>query len=232
MVANFVCTPENADYLPAIGGIDDVETFKVSVHPSAGSLVKRLIDIVGALVGLAIAIAIAIPIAIAIYLDDPGPIFYSQIRCSLRGRPFKLWKFRSMVVGADRLQHTVPNRAKGHIFKSDNDPRITTIGHFLRRTSLDELPQFWNVLIGEMSLVGTRPPTLEETMNYEPHHWQRLNVKPGMTGEWQTNGRSNVTDFEAIVSMDLDYQQKWSIGYDLQLILKTVWVVLHNKGAL
>jgi len=201
------------------------------VHYSANCKRKRLIDILGALVGLVVTAMIALPIAIAIQLDNPGPIFYSQLRCGLKGKTFRIWKFRSMVVEADRLQHLVINQATGNIFKNKNDPRITRIGRFLRRTSLDELPQFWNVLTGDMSLVGTRPPTVDEVMRYETHHWERLNTKPGITGEWQANGRSNITDFEDIVRMDIAYQQKWSVIYDLKLIWKTVITVANSHGA-
>ncbi|KAF3887515.1 MULTISPECIES: sugar transferase [Nostocales] len=201
------------------------------VHPSATSIIKRLIDILGAIVGLLITAIVAIPVVIATQLDDPGPLFYSQIRCGINGRKFRIWKFRSMIVDADRLKHLVKNEAKGHIFKSTEDPRITKVGKFLRRTSLDELPQFWNVLKGEMSLVGTRPPTPDEVVNYDVHHWQRLQVKPGITGEWQANGRSCITDFETIVSMDLAYQRKWSVMYDLYLIVKTIGAVVNKKGA-
>jgi lipopolysaccharide/colanic/teichoic acid biosynthesis glycosyltransferase len=201
------------------------------VHYSANCKRKRLIDILGALVGLVVTAMIALPIAIAIQLDNPGPIFYSQLRCGLKGKTFRIWKFRSMVVEADRLQHLVINQATGNIFKNKNDPRITRIGRFLRRTSLDELPQFWNVLTGDMSLVGTRPPTVDEVMRYETHHWERLNTKPGITGEWQANGRSNITDFEDIVRMDIAYQQKWSVLYDLKLIWKTVITVANSHGA-
>lgn len=200
-------------------------------HRSVTSITKRLIDILGALVGLAITVIVAIPMAIAMLFDNPGPLFYTQVRCGFNGRHFKIWKFRSMVVGAENLKHLVNNEAKGHIFKNENDPRITRIGRFLRRTSLDELPQFWNVLVGDMSLVGTRPPTPDEVANYESHHWMRLNVKPGITGEWQANGRSTVKDFEDIVRMDIDYQHKWSVVYDLSLIWKTIWVVLDKSGA-
>lgn len=202
-----------------------------TVHPSVASKAKRLIDIVGALVGLAITGMVAIPVAIAVRFDNPGPIFYSQIRCGLKGKPFRIWKFRSMVMNADKLKHLVNNEAKGGIFKNKNDPRVTRVGRFLRRTSLDELPQFWNVLVGHMSLVGTRPPTVDEVIRYQKHHWERLNVKPGITGEWQANGRSTVVDFEEIVKMDVDYQRKWSIMYDLYLIAKTILVVLNKKGA-
>lgn len=174
---------------------------------------------------------VAIPIAMAIQLDNPGPIFYSQLRCGLKGKTFRIWKFRSMIVRADQLKHLVINQATGNIFKNENDPRITRIGRFLRRTSLDELPQFWNVLKGDMSLVGTRPPIVDEVMGYEAHHWERLNTKPGITGEWQANGRSCITDFEDIFLMDMAYQQKWSVTYDLKLILKTVWAVAHSDGA-
>ncbi|HEY9637265.1 MAG TPA: sugar transferase [Coleofasciculaceae cyanobacterium] len=205
--------------------------FLEQVHYSAISKRKRFIDIIGALVGLVITALLAIPIAIAIQLDNPGSIFYSQIRCGVKGKPFRLWKFRSMVVEADGLKHLVDNQAIGYIFKNQNDPRVTNIGRFLRRTSLDELPQFWNVLKGDMSLVGTRPPTIEEVINYQKHHWERLNTKPGMTGEWQANGRSKITDFEDIVRMDIAYQQKWSITYDIKLIVKTLMVVAQKDGA-
>lgn len=201
------------------------------VHPSATSKIKRVVDVVGSLVGLTITAVVTVPIAIAIQFDNPGPIFYSQIRCGLKGKPFRIWKFRSMVMNADKLKHMVNNEAKGGIFKNRNDPRVTRIGRFLRRTSLDELPQFWNVLMGDMSLVGTRPPTVDEVIGYKRHHWERLNVKPGITGEWQVNGRSEVTDFEEIVKMDVAYQKKWSIFYDLYLILKTIQVVLNKQGA-
>lgn len=201
------------------------------VHQSVTSRGKRLVDIVGALIGLMMTGLIFLPLAVAIWLDSPGSILYSQIRCGLNGRPFRIWKLRSMVVDAEQWKHLVQNEAQGHIFKNSKDPRITRVGHILRRTSLDELPQFWNVLRGEMSMVGTRPPTPDEVENYSAYHIQRLRVKPGITGEWQVNGRSHVKDFEAIVEMDLAYQAKWSIRYDIQLIFKTIQVVLNKSGA-
>lgn len=210
----------------------NAQVAKLPVHPSVTSIPKRITDILGAIVGLGITVILIIPVALATLIDNPGPIFYSQIRYGLNGRPFRIWKFRSMMVGADRLKHLVNNEALGHhIFKNENDPRITRVGKFLRRTSLDELPQFWNVLLGEMSLVGTRPPTFDEVMHYSSHHFLRLNVKPGITGEWQVNGRSSIKDFEDIVSMDLDYQRKWSVAYDIKLILKTMKVVFSKSGA-
>jgi lipopolysaccharide/colanic/teichoic acid biosynthesis glycosyltransferase len=222
------CAVDNLAFLTYL---DSVNFSQQLSHPSTASITKRTIDILGAIIGLTITAFVAIPVIFATIANNPGPIFYSQVRCGLNGRPFRIWKFRSMVVGADKLKHLVKNQAKGHIFKSVNDPRITSVGQFLRRTSLDELPQFWNVLIGDMSLVGTRPPTPDEVMHYEPHHWERLRVKPGMTGEWQANGRSSIKDFETIVSMDLEYQRKWSVAYDLSLILKTIWVVFKKSGA-
>ncbi|ABA21715.1 sugar transferase [Trichormus variabilis ATCC 29413] len=232
-VPDFTPKPERftMDRLAIVNHPMNADFLQQPVHYSAISVRKRLIDIIGAIVGLIITAIITVPIAILTIINDPGPIFYSQIRCGLNGRHFRIWKFRSMVVNADKVKHLVKNQAQGHIFKSVNDPRITPMGRFLRRTSLDEFPQFWNVLKGDMSLVGTRPPTPDEVVHYEPRHWERLRVKPGMTGEWQTKGRSNIKDFETIVQMDLDYQRKWSITYDLSLILKTVWVVLKKSGA-
>lgn len=218
-----------SNYIPNIADNRATYFANFSVHPSVNSTTKRIIDILGAIVGLAITAVIIIPLAIIIQLDNPGPIFYSQIRCGLNGNFFRMWKFRSMVVEAEKLKHLVHNQAQSnYIFKSENDPRITRVGKFLRRTSLDELPQFWNVLRGEMSLVGTRPPTPDEVIYYSTHHWQRLNIKPGITGEWQVNGRSNIKDFEDIVAMDINYQNKWSIDYDIYLILKTFKVVFSN----
>jgi lipopolysaccharide/colanic/teichoic acid biosynthesis glycosyltransferase len=201
------------------------------IHCSVGSRIKRLIDVAGAIIGLVITSLIFIPLAVAIKIDSPGPVFYSQIRCGLRGKPFRIWKFRTMFVGAEKQQHLITNEIEGHIFKNQNDPRITRVGKFLRCTSLDEFPQFWNVLRGEMSLVGTRPPTPNEVDNYQEHHYKRLLVKPGITGEWQVYGRSTIKSFDAIVQMDLNYQDKWSPLYDLKLIFTTVAIVFSRKGA-
>ncbi len=201
------------------------------VHRSVYCKIKRSLDILGSLVGLSILAILFIPITIAIKLDSSGPILYSQTRCGLNGDCFTIWKFRSMVVDADKKKHLVKNEAKGLIFKNKNDPRITRVGRFLRATSLDEFPQFWNVFKGDMSLVGTRPPTVDEVSKYKKHHFQRLKVKPGITGEWQAKGRSTVKDFEAIVRMDIDYQHKWTPRYDVILILKTIEAVLFCRGA-
>ncbi len=201
-------------------------------HPSVRSVVKRLLDIAGGIVGLIITGIIFIPIAIAIRLNSKGSILFHQTRCGWMGRKFQIWKFRSMYANAELMKKQVENQAVGAFFKNDNDPRVTPIGSFLRRTSLDELPQFWNVLKGDMSLVGTRPPTPEEVEVYQIPEWQRLDVKPGMTGEWQVNGRSQVRNFEDVIKLDLQYQRNWSLSYDLKLILKTLLLIFSkNNGA-
>ncbi len=197
-------------------------------HPSTNSLFKRAVDIIGSVVGLLILACVIVPVAIAIKLDSPGAVLYTQQRCGLQGQKFKIVKFRTMVQGADAQHHqsNQPFRAKAGL-----DARVTRVGQVLRKTSLDELPQFWNVLMGEMSLVGTRPPTLDEVAHYSDHHWQRLNVKPGITGEWQVSGRSKIVNFEEIVNLDLRYQTIWSPLYDLVVLWKTVWVVISGSGA-
>jgi exopolysaccharide biosynthesis polyprenyl glycosylphosphotransferase len=205
-----------------------------TTHPSVRSITKRLIDILGAVVGLIITGILFIPVAVAIKLDDPGPIFFGQIRCGWMGKRFRIWKFRSMYVDAEarKAELEKQNQVQGAFFKIDNDPRVTRVGRFLRRSSLDELPQFWNVLKGEMSLVGTRPPTPDEVERYDIPEWQRLDVKPGMTGEWQVNGRSTIRKFEDVIRLDLQYQKNWSLLYDLKLIFKTVGVLFKkNSGA-
>jgi lipopolysaccharide/colanic/teichoic acid biosynthesis glycosyltransferase len=200
-------------------------------HPSVNSKFKRLLDIVGSFIGLLITAVLFVPIAIAIKISSPGPIFFTQERYGLQGQKFVLRKFRSMVADAEKLKSLVKNEADGLIFKNEKDFRVTKVGRFLRSTSLDELPQFWNVFVGEMSLVGTRPPTADEVMKYNQRHWQRLNVKPGLTGEWQVNGRSKVKDFEKVVDLDLQYQKKWYPMYDVLLIVKTFIIIFGRVGA-
>lgn len=203
---------------------------KTDLHPAVVSQSKRLLDIGGSLVGLMITAVLFVPIAIAIKLNSPGPILFSQIRCGYKGKQFRIWKFRSMVVNAEQLQDQVDNQADGPFFKNTNDSRVTKVGKFLRKTSLDEFPQFWNILKGDMSLVGTRPPTVEEVEGYTMDDWQRLNVKAGLTGEWQVSGRSEITDFKEVLRLDLQYQKKWSVFYDLQLIFQTISVVFSKRS--
>jgi anti-anti-sigma factor len=215
---------------PSLSSKPEVRLLALTTHPSVASRGKRAMDILGALVGLTITSVLAVPIIVALKLEDGGPIFFKQVRCSWMGKRFHIWKFRSMVPNAEALKAQVENQVEGPLFKNENDPRITKVGRFLRRTSLDELPQFWNVLRGEMSLVGTRPPTPDEIEQYNVPEWQRLDVKPGMTGEWQVNGRSSVKKFEDVIRMDLNYQKNWSLMYDIQLILKTIAVLFSKKA--
>lgn len=199
-------------------------------HPSTRSGIKRGLDIIGAIVGLGITALLFIPIALAIKLDSRGPIFFSQIRKGWMGKEFRIWKFRSMYVGSQDI-----SKGKIRVKPLDEnapDPRVTRVGRFLRKSSLDELPQFVNVLKGEMSLVGTRPPTPDEVDYYDVPEWQRLDVKPGMTGEWQVNGRNQIHEFKDIIDLDLRYQHHWSLMYDVKLIIKTILVVFSkNSGA-
>lgn len=210
-----------------------VLTSSMKIATNRQLFVKRLMDIVGSIVGLilvAIAFVIFAPI---IKHQSPGPIFYKQIRVGKNGRRFKLYKFRSMYVGADKDLEKLKseNEMQGNMFKMENDPRIIPIGHFIRKYSIDELPQFWNVLKGDMSLVGTRPPTEEEFKDYEYHHKARLGIRPGLTGMWQVSGRSNITDFEKVVELDTEYITNWTLGLDVRILFKTIGVVLGGKDS-
>ena len=203
---------------------------------------KRAIDIVGSIIGLAITGILTIIVGPIIYLTDPGPIFFSQKRVGENGRIFKIYKFRSMYKDAEKRKAELmdKNKMKGLMFKMDADPRILGsgpdgtrhgIGWFIRKTSIDEFPQFWNVFLGQMSMVGTRPPTLDEWEKYDKHHRARMAVKPGLTGMWQVSGRSDIQDFEEVIKLDLEYINNWDIGMDIKLILKTIKVVLLGRGA-
>lgn len=200
----------------------------------AGQLfLKRWLDIIGAIVGL-LATAVLFPfIAIAIRINSDGPLFFGQQRVGESGRTFKCWKFRSMYVDAEarkkELLHL--NEMNGAIFKIKDDPRITRVGKFIRKTSLDELPQFWNVLRGEMSLVGTRPPTPDEVANYQNWHRKRICIKPGITGLWQVSGRNQIQDFDEVVRLDLEYIDRWTLWLDIKILFKTFWVVFARSGS-
>ena len=174
-------------------------------------------------------------VAPAIYLKSPGPIFFSQWRIGKNGRKFKIYKFRSMYMDAEEQKKKLMEQNKikdGMMFKMDDDPRIIKgIGYFIRKTSIDEFPQFLNVLKGDMSMVGTRPPTLDEWEKYSPRHRIRMATKPGLTGMWQVSGRSDITDFEEIVRLDAYYIENWSLALDAKIILKTFAVVLKKEGA-
>ena len=196
--------------------------------------VKRLFDILGSLVGLILTLILTIIIGPIIYFSDKGHIFYSQIRVGKNGKKFKMYKFRSMYTNADEIknQYMKDNIMDGPIFKIDNDPRIIKgIGNFIRKTSLDEFPQFLNVLMGDMSLVGTRPPTVDEYEKYDFHHMSRLSIKPGITGLWQVSGRNDISDFDEIVRLDNEYINNWSLKLDIKILFETVFIVLMGKGA-
>ncbi len=195
--------------------------------------VKRLVDILGGLVGMVFTVIFTIIFGPIIKLQSPGPIFYSSIRIGKGGRRFTFYKFRTMVMDADKMLDSLKdkNRIKGQMFKMDNDPRIIPIGRFMRKYSIDEFPQFWNVLKGEMSLVGTRPPTEKEFEQYEYRHKARLGIKPGLTGMWQTSGRNEIDDFEKVVELDTQYIMNWSLWLDFMILLKTVVVVFKGEGA-
>ena len=171
-----------------------------------------------------------------IKIKSPGPVFFSQIRVGKNGKKFKIYKFRSMYMDAEERKKELMEKNKiqdGLMFKMDNDPRIIKgIGNFIRKTSLDEFPQFWNVLKGDMSLVGTRPPTVDEWEKYEVHHRKRLAIKPGITGMWQVSGRSGITDFEKVVELDTEYITNWNLGLDLKLLWRTVVVVFRGEGSM
>lgn len=194
---------------------------------------KRIIDIIGALVGLAIAFVVGIFLAPVLLIESPGPLIFKQKRVGVNGRIFDFYKFRSMYRDAEERKKELmkKNEMHGLMFKMENDPRITKVGAFIRKTSIDELPQFWNVLKGDMSLVGTRPPTLDEYQQYSYYQKRRISFRPGITGLWQISGRSDITDFDEVVKLDLEYIDNWSLMLDLKIILKTILVVFKGSGA-
>lgn len=196
-------------------------------------LIKRLFDIFGAIVGLIITGVLFPFIALAIKIDSPGPVIFSQTRIGRNGRRFNMYKFRSMYIDAEERKKELmaQNEVSGLMFKMEDDPRITKVGKFIRKTSIDELPQFVNVLLGDMSLIGTRPPTVDEFEQYSPHYRRRLSITPGLTGLWQVSGRSDITDFDEVVNLDLEYIDNWSLTLDFKILVKTVGVVLRGSGS-
>ncbi len=195
--------------------------------------IKRIIDIIGGFVGLILTGIITLFLAPAIKLDSPGPVFFSQTRIGKNGRRFKIYKFRSMYIDAEERKKELmdQNEMNGLMFKMEDDPRVTKVGKFIRKTSLDEFPQFLNVLKGDMSLVGTRPPTENEFQQYNEHYRRRLSMTPGLTGLWQISGRSDIQDFDEVVKLDLKYIDNWSLTEDFKILISTVGVVLFGKGA-
>lgn len=211
----------------------NVLIFSTKVFNSGALFLKRTMDILGALVGILITLIISLFIAPAILIESPGPLIFSQTRIGRNGRKFKIYKFRSMYRDAEERKKELmsQNEMQGLMFKIARDPRITRVGAFIRKTSIDELPQFFNVLKGDMSLVGTRPPTEDEFIHYEGRHKRRLSLRPGITGLWQVSGRSDIDNFEDVVRLDLEYIDNWSLLLDIKLLLKTVVVVFGRVGA-
>lgn len=210
-----------------------VVTYSINHFDYRRMIIKRLMDIAGGLVGMIITAILTPFVALAIKIDSPGPVFFAQIRIGKNGRRFKIYKFRSMYMDAEERKKELESRneIQGLMFKIENDPRITRVGHFIRKTSIDELPQFYNIVKGDMSLVGTRPPTEDEFEQYNSHYRRRISMTPGLTGLWQVNGRSEVIDFDDVVKYDLEYIDNWSLGLDIKILFQTVWVVLTGKGS-
>lgn len=210
-----------------------VVSFSAAILDPGSLFIKRLMDIVGSIVGLFICAISILIFGPAIKLTSPGPVLYAQTRVGINGRRFKIYKLRTMYQDADKRKAELlaKNEMKGLMFKIKDDPRITPIGRFLRKTSIDELPQFWNVLMSDMSMVGTRPPTEDEYEKYGNYHMRRLSIKPGITGMWQVSGRNEIKNFEDVVRLDLFYIDNWSLLLDIKLIIKTVWIVIFGRGA-
>ena len=213
-------------------GDSSVVNFSTTFYRSSDVALKRMMDIIGSLIGLVFCGIVSI-FLVPLIKKDGGPAIFAQDRVGRNGRVFKFYKFRSMIVDAEEIKNDLmsQNQMQGGMFKIENDPRVTKVGHFIRKTSLDEFPQFWNVLKGDMSLVGTRPPTLDEYMKYTPEQKRRLSFKPGITGLWQISGRSNITNFDDVVKLDVTYLDGWTIWKDIAILLKTIKVVFMKNGA-
>ena len=217
-----------------VGGYTVVTNYITSAS-NRQIFLKRLMDICGGIVGCLITLILFLFVAPAIYIKSPGPIFFSQIRVGKNGKKFRIYKFRSMYMDAEERKKELMKQNKvkdSMMFKMDHDPRIIKgVGNFIRKTSIDEFPQFFNVLKGDMSLVGTRPPTVDEWEKYNKHHRRRMAIKPGLTGMWQISGRSSITDFDEVVALDTKYIAEWNIGLDIKILFKTVGVIFTGKGS-
>lgn len=245
-LAKITNVPGKKQFVEKVGNYT-VLTTSINYTSSKQLMLKRLMDIAGGLVGCILTGIICVFVGPAIYIASPGPIFFAQERVGKNGKKFKMYKFRSMYMDAEERKAELMKDNKlgdGKMFKLDFDPRVignkilpdgthkTGIGDFIRRTSLDEFPQFFNVLKGDMSIIGTRPPLISETSLYELHHRARLAIKPGITGMWQVSGRSDITDFEEVVRLDKEYIENWNIGMDIKILFKTVLVVFRKDGSM
>ena len=245
-LAKITNVPGKKQFVEKVGNYT-VLTTSINYASSKQLMLKRLMDIAGGLVGCILTGIICVFVGPAIYIASPGPIFFAQERVGKNGKKFKMYKFRSMYMDAEERKAELMKDNKlgdGKMFKLDFDPRVignkilpdgthkTGIGDFIRRTSLDEFPQFFNVLKGDMSIIGTRPPLISETNLYELHHRARLAIKPGITGMWQVSGRSDITDFDEVVRLDKEYITNWNIGLDIKILFKTVMVVFRKDGSM
>jgi exopolysaccharide biosynthesis polyprenyl glycosylphosphotransferase len=233
LIVDLFDMPLSQKYITSIGTLPMITYHSVPKNQMQ-IFFKKIFDMCGAIVAILITSPIMLVTAIAIKLDSPGPVFFRQKRVGRNGKTFDILKFRSMRAGAEALRGELECRNKfdgGLMFKIDDDPRMTRVGKFIRRFSIDELPQFINVLRGEMSIVGTRPPTVDEVSQYERSQRRRISISPGITGMWQVSGRSEITDFAQVVALDTQYIDEWSFGLDIKLLFKTVAVVFARKGA-
>lgn len=233
LIVDFYKRRRANSYVSTVGTYPVITYHTITLN-SYEQMVKRAADLVGGIVGCILASPIMLVTAIAIKLDSPGPVIFKQVRVGQNGRHFKIYKFRSMYVDAEERKKELMAQneiAGGVMFKMKDDPRITRVGKVIRKFSIDELPQFFNVVQGTMSLVGTRPPTIDEVEKYQRNQWRRISIKPGLTGMWQVSGRSNVQSFDEIVEMDLDYIDNWSLALDFKILFKTVLVLLKHNDA-
>lgn len=217
------------EYLGTLGTVTYSDREYIMRH----AVIKRIMDILGSIVGLIITGIVSIFVIPAIKIESKGPVFFKQQRIGKNGRVFNIYKFRSMYIDAEERKAALMalNEVEGPMFKMKDDPRITKVGKFIRKTSIDELPQFLNVLKGDMSLVGTRPPTVDEFEQYTPEQRRRISIKPGITGMWQVSGRSSITDFDEVIRLDCKYIDEWSPILDIQILFKTLIVIFTGRGA-
>ncbi len=233
MIMDFYKEGNAKSYMSSVGTYPIITYHTISLN-NTEKVIKRVIDIIGSSIGIILFSPIMLVTAVLIKLTSEGPVIFKQKRVGMNGRIFHIFKFRTMYIDAEqrKAELMAQNEVEGgFMFKMKDDPRVTKVGKFLRKTSIDELPQFFNVFLGTMSLVGTRPPTEDEVKMYARSHWRRISIKPGITGMWQVSGRSKITSFEEIVELDTKYIDEWSVFMDFKVILKTVEVILRRDGA-
>lgn len=220
-------------YVSSVGTYPVITYHTVSLNAGARAF-KRIVDIVGSFLGIIVFSPFMLVTALAIKIDSKGPVIFKQKRVGMNGRNFNMYKFRSMCMDAEEKKQELMKQNEmdsSYMFKMKDDPRITKVGKFIRKTSIDELPQFFNVLFGDMSLVGTRPPTIDEVEQYERRHWRRISIKPGITGMWQVSGRSSITDFDEIVELDTQYIDCWDVFIDFKILFQTALQIFTGRGA-